>query len=121
MSNHTKTSFPPRGIEEWGLGGPLFLLMRFTMILLGATCDHSLGGSQVLTMFSKSLLKIGMLLGSQMLLFHQNPAESPLVCSLNPQKQQVIVEENAPNYFGTVCKKDVRRRGKIYSRKPMIN
>ena len=102
MSNHTKTSFPPWGIEEWGLGGPLILLMRFTMILLGVTCDHSLGGSQVFTMFQKSLLKNGVLLGVPNALNLQKMGRVSPWLFPNLQKTTSLLGQNA---IGKPCKK----------------
>jgi hypothetical protein len=60
--NHQNT-VPPWGDEEWKLVAPLILLMQITRLFIGVTCDHSLGGSQVFTMFYKCLLKKGVLLG----------------------------------------------------------
>jgi hypothetical protein len=50
----TTTPLPPGGFEERELVAPLILL-RFYAMLIGMSCEHSLGGSQALTKFCKVL------------------------------------------------------------------
>ena len=56
--NHQKTSFPQGGWRVRACS-PTDFIKELTQIFMGATCDHSLGGSQVFTMFYKYLLKKG--------------------------------------------------------------
>jgi hypothetical protein len=46
-----------------GACSPIDFIKEITQLFIGVTCYHSLGGSQVFTMFYKYLLKKGVLLG----------------------------------------------------------
>jgi hypothetical protein len=89
-------SVPLWGDEEWELVAPLILLMQITKLFVGVTCDHSLGGSQVSTMFYKYLFKKGVLLGSQMLQIRQISTEYPPICSQTCTKQQANNDKRWP-------------------------